>query len=89
MSAKKKGLGIDIDEIAGKAKTLNQKGTKKTKADYVATAIHIPKEMLNMLRLVAAYRANREGGRASVSNVIVQIIEGHRQELEAEIKRQQ
>lgn len=48
------------------------------------TAVHIPKDQLALLRRVAVERANREGGRPSVSNVLRDLIERHRAELERE-----
>lgn len=50
------------------------------------TAIHIPHEALALLRLVAVQRANREGGRPSVSAVLTDLVEQHRAELEREAK---
>lgn len=51
------------------------------------TAIHIPREDLALLRRVAVERANREGGRPSVSDVLRELIDKHRAELEAEAER--
>ncbi|MBR0649957.1 hypothetical protein GXW78_09805 [Roseomonas terrae] len=49
------------------------------------TALHIPREQLHLLRLVAVARANREGGgRPSVSNVLRELIEANRAALERE-----
>lgn len=48
------------------------------------TAIHIPKEDLTLLRRVAVARADKEGGRASVSDVLRRLIDHHRAELEKE-----
>jgi predicted CopG family antitoxin len=50
------------------------------------TAIYIPKETHALLRLVAMRRANAGSGRPSVSDVIADLIERHRAELEAEAK---
>jgi hypothetical protein len=51
------------------------------------TAIHIPRADLALLRRVAVERANRDGGRPSVSDVIRELVERHRAELEAETGR--
>jgi hypothetical protein len=51
------------------------------------TAIHIPRADLALLRRVAVERANRDGGRPSVSDVLRDLIERHRAELEAETGR--
>lgn len=46
------------------------------------TAVHISKDQLHLLRLVAVTRANQDGGRPSVSNVLLELIEANRPELE-------
>lgn len=51
------------------------------------TAVHIPREDLALLRRVAVERANRDGGRPSVSDVLRGLIERHRAELERETAR--
>jgi len=51
------------------------------------TAVHLPREDLALLRRVAIERANRQGGRPSVSNILRELIEQHRGELEAEAER--
>ena len=51
------------------------------------TAVHIPREDLALLRRVAVERANRHGGRPSVSDVLRGLIERHRAELEQETAR--
>ncbi len=48
------------------------------------TSIHIPKAMLTLLRIAAIKRAERDGGRPSVSNVIRDLLERHRREIEKE-----
>lgn len=53
----------------------------------VTTGINIPKDLLAFLRRVAAARANRLGGRASISAVLVMLVERHRAELERDIKQ--
>jgi predicted CopG family antitoxin len=40
-----------------------------------------------LLRRVSIERANRQGGRPSVSNILRELIEQHRAELEAEAER--
>ena len=50
------------------------------------TAIHIPKADLVLLRRVSVERANRIGGRPSVSNVLRDMIDLHRADLEAEVE---
>jgi len=53
----------------------------------VTTAIHLPKDDLALLRRVAVERANRDGGRPSVSDVLRELIETHRAKLEGETRR--
>ncbi len=63
-----------------------QRRFKHDDARMVTTAIHIPHEALALLRMVAVQRANREGGRPSVSAVLTDMVEQHRVELEREAK---
>jgi len=51
------------------------------------TAVHLAREDLMLLRRVSIERANRQGGRPSVSNILRELIEQHRAELEAEAER--
>ena len=50
----------------------------------ITTAIHIPETTWKLLRAVAFHRAQVEGGRASVSKLIAELVERHRAELERE-----
>ena len=54
--------------------------------ETITTAIHIPKRTWTLLRAVAFYRAQQDGGRASVSKVIAMLAEDRRVELEREVK---
>ncbi|WP_424139983.1 hypothetical protein [Roseomonas chloroacetimidivorans] len=50
--------------------------------DWMTTAIHVPRNVLVLLRRVAVERANRNGGRASVSAVLVDLVRANAAELE-------
>ena len=50
---------------------------------HITTGIHIHRDHLDLLRRAAVGRARVEGGRASVSEVLTDLIERHRAELEA------
>ncbi len=52
--------------------------------DMLTTAIHIPRSTWKLLRAVAFKRANDSVGRASVSALLVDLTEQHREELEKE-----
>ncbi len=52
----------------------------------ITTAIHIPRDTWSLLRAVAFHRAQNQGGRASVSKLVAELVERHRGELEREIK---
>ena len=61
--------------------------TKKPKTPAkpeAVTSIHISKVMLTLLRMAAVKRAEREGGRPSVSDVVRGLLERHRKEIERE-----
>ena len=47
------------------------------------TSAHLPRELLRLLRIAAAERADRHGGRPSVSAVIVDVLQRHRDEIQA------
>ena len=53
-------------------------------ADMRSSTIVIPADLLRLLRLAAIARADRHGGRPSVSDVIRDLLERHRKELETE-----
>jgi hypothetical protein len=55
------------------------------RSDMATSAMHLPKATLQLLRRVAVARAGRQGGRPSVSALIVDLVEKHRTELQAEI----
>lgn len=55
------------------------------RADMATSAMHLPKATLQLLRKVAVARAGINGGRPSVSAVLVDLVEQHRPDLEAEI----
>ena len=50
------------------------------------TSIYLSASVLRLLRNVAASRAEKHGGRPSVSDVVRELIERHRKELEREAK---
>lgn len=67
---------------------------RKTKADdsetgpeSITTAIHVPMATWSLLRAVAFHRAQANGGRASVSKLITDLVESHRSELERETRK--
>ena len=69
---------------ASQATTSEVKSFKDS--ETLTTAIHVHKKTWNLLRSVAFHRAQVNGGRASVSKLIEQLVEGHREELEREVK---
>ena len=62
------------------------KGDPSGRVDSLTTAIHLPRETWELLRDVAFSRAKRRGGRASVSKVLVELVEASRVVLEKEVK---
>lgn len=55
--------------------------------DYTSSTIHLPKALLRKLRDAANARADRIGGRPSVSAVVVDILLRHADEIDAEISK--
>jgi hypothetical protein len=52
---------------------------------YKTTGLHLPADLWELLNRVAFERARTKGGRASVSALLVDMIEKHRRELEKEL----
>jgi hypothetical protein len=52
---------------------------------YKTTGLHLPADLWELLNRVAFERARTKGGRASVSALLVAMIERHRKELELEL----
>jgi hypothetical protein len=55
------------------------------KAPYKTTGVHLPAELWELLNRVAFERAKTRGGRASVSALLVEMIEKDRKALELEL----
>ena len=55
------------------------------RVEMATTAVNLPRDNLLLLRRVAVERANKEGGRPSVSAILARLIESSRDELEAEL----
>ena len=64
---------------------------KKATADvlqerpYKTTGVHLPADLWELLNRVAFERARTRGGRASVSALLVEMIESNRAALEVEL----
>ena len=58
---------------------------EKDREGSLTTAIHLPRQTWTLLRAVAFQRAQKQGGRASVSGLIVELVEKARSSLEKEI----
>jgi hypothetical protein len=56
-----------------------------TDRPYKTTGLHLPADLWELLNRVAFERARTKGGRASVSALLVDMIELHRKELEKEL----
>ena len=52
---------------------------------YKTTGLHLPADLWELLNRVAFERAKTRGGRASISALLVDMIELHRKELEKEL----
>jgi hypothetical protein len=52
---------------------------------YKTTGVHLPADLWELLNRVAFERARTKGGRASVSALLVEMIESHRKALELEL----
>jgi hypothetical protein len=52
---------------------------------YKTTGVHLPADLWELLNRVAFERARTKGGRASVSALLVEMIEKNRKSLELEL----
>ena len=52
---------------------------------WASTSVHLPVELLELLRMAAVKRASRQGGRPNVSEIVREALEAHRKEIESEL----
>ena len=64
----------------------DQKPLVSARGDMITATVNLPREMLTLLRRVAVNRADTAGGRPSVSDVVREILEKHRDDLEDEAR---
>jgi hypothetical protein len=83
--ARKGGLETAVKTMKDEATYRPQEFGSTDRSDMVTSAMHLPKATLQLLRKAAVARAGLRGGRPSVSAVIVDLVERHRDELEKEI----
>jgi hypothetical protein len=62
-----------------------QSATKPSIRTHRTTGINLPTETLELLRRVAFERSLRSPGRASVSALLVELVERHKKELQKEL----
>jgi hypothetical protein len=60
---------------------------KPRERPYKTTGVHLPADLWELLNRVAFERAKTRGGRASVSALLVDMIEEHRKVLELELEK--
>lgn len=85
-------IGQEVANKASKASKPAKKAGKaaaEAKADIVVTSFSLPEDLLHLLQDVAIARARsgkqNPGRRMSVSAIVVDLVERHRDELEAEL----
>jgi hypothetical protein len=82
--SKRKGLA-EMHQIV--TKIAAAPATRHPATPGAVTAINLPSDVLELLRMVAIKRAARAGkGRPSVSGVIADLVQKNRQELEDELQ---
>jgi hypothetical protein len=77
-----------LRRIKAPASTGRSEGKRPREPESLTTAIHIRRDLWELLREVAFTRARATGGRASVSQVITERVEKNRAGLEREIGSQ-
>jgi hypothetical protein len=68
-----------------KATAKRRGGSFASTRQYKTTGFHLPKNLWELLNRVAFERARTKGGRASVSALLVELVERHKKELEKEL----
>jgi hypothetical protein len=63
----------------------SQPAAKRPARTHRTTGINLPTETLTLLRRVAFERSLRSAGRASVSALLVELVERHKKELQKEL----
>ena len=76
------------DQVAAEPVSTASAGSGAGKSEMITTAIHVPKRTLSLLRRVSVARADRVGGRPSVSAVLSELVEEARERLEGEVMKQ-
>jgi hypothetical protein len=81
-------LGVTNRQLTSDRLVLMAKKTAEpepAERPYKTTGVHIPADLWELLNRVAFERSRTKGGRASVSALLVDMIEQHRKELEKEL----
>ncbi|MCZ2153406.1 MAG: hypothetical protein LC114_05825 [Bryobacterales bacterium] len=63
----------------------SQSRPERSGRPHKMTGINIPEDLYVLMNRVAWERSRQRGGRASVSALIVELVERHRKELEKEL----
>lgn len=80
--AKPKGAHLSNESLS----KLKKKEDVTTKGESAGGGVWLPTEAWELLRKVSLTRALRDGGRASVSAVLADLIEKNRADFEKELK---
>jgi hypothetical protein len=70
-----------------KRTTTPKPSPEQTERTHVTSGINLPLEIYQLLNRVAFSRSLKNGGRPSVSALLVSLVEKHRKELENELER--
>ena len=82
--ARKPGKIMDNLRVVKKGEASAGKAPAPPSGTMATCSVHMSVNMLTTLRLVATRRAATAGGRPSVSDVVREILDRHRDELERE-----
>ncbi len=62
------------------------KAPSRTSDDgWASTSVHLPVELLELLRMAAVKRASRQGGRPNVSEIVREALDAYRSKIEEEL----
>ena len=82
----KRGSIVENMRVSKAGTPASAKAPSRTSDEgWASTSVHLPVELLELLRMAAVKRASRQGGRPNVSEIVREALEAHRKEIEGEL----
>jgi hypothetical protein len=81
----KRGSIVENMRVSKPSKAVPREVSRTSSEDFASTSVHLPVELLELLRMAAVKRASRQGGRPNVSEIVREALEEYRGKIEAEL----